>query len=167
MGAEVEAGLGDESVDDDAVDGYGGEPSSLRSVDDEHTHHQRIDLVASGETQADGGDDRDGCRAEGADGGDAGGDGEHDPWDQTDAIVYEFDCAIDKYIDGAVVLGDGEEVGHADQGQEEISWKGREDVVGLHSEDDCSEKECADEGQGSHVDGKDCRDDEHRRKHDE
>jgi hypothetical protein len=39
---------------------------------------------------------------------------------------------MDQQVDGAVLLRDGEQIGDADQGQEQIAWKAGQDFLASH-----------------------------------
>jgi hypothetical protein len=166
-GAEGQVGFGEDAVDRDAVDGDGRETAGLGAVDHHHAHQQRADFVLPGEAERDGGNDGDGRGRQCAHGRDDCGDGEHHPGDERDAASHEPDGAADQEVDGAVVLGDGEQVSDADDGQEETAGEVGQDVVGGHAQHHGAEQERTNEGEGTHVQGQDGGKQEHRRQDDD
>ena len=54
---------------------------------------------------------------------------EHHPRDQRHAPADRLDRGSDDEVDGAVVLGDGEEVGDPDQGEDEVTADATEDLL--------------------------------------
>ena len=87
---------------------------------------------------------------------------EHDPWDRRDPAAHGTDGELDQPVDGAVVLRQREQVGDADQGQEQAAREAGDDVLGRHAGHQRADQERAHEGEHAHVDGQDRGDDEHR-----
>jgi hypothetical protein len=65
-------------------------------------------------------------------------------------------------VDGAVVLRQREQVGDADQREEEFGGEAGHDGLGLHAGDQRADQEGPDEGDDAHVDGQGGAEDEHR-----
>ena len=161
QGAVDEARVGGDGVDGDAVDADRREATGLRAVNDHHAHQQCIDLVPCGEPERDRRDDRHGRRSERADRGEHPGDAEHHPRDECDPAPYQADGAPDHEVDGPVVLRDGEQVGDADQRQEQLAGKAADDVVGAHSHGEGADEEGGHEAERAHVHRQHRRGDEH------
>ena len=154
--------LGHDRVGDDPVDADRGEPAGLRAVDHHHAHHQHVDAVAAGEAQSDGADDRAGRGAGGADGGQHGGDGEHHPGDQRHPAADRPYRGSHDQVDGAVVAGDGEQVGDPDEGQDEVAVDPGDDLPFGQAEGVHPDEPGGDEAERPHVDRQHGADDEQR-----
>jgi hypothetical protein len=74
-------------------------------------------------------DDRHRRRHHRADGGQDGGDAEHDPRDQRHPPAHGAHRGVHQPVDGAVVVGDREQVGDTDEDDEQITREAGEDVV--------------------------------------
>jgi hypothetical protein len=154
-------GLLDDAVGDPAVDADRAEPARLRAVDDHEAHEQRVDPELDREAERDRGDDRDRPGAHGADGGEHRGDPEHDPGHGRDPAPDRAQGELDQQADGAVVLGDGEQVGDPDQGEEEVGRESADDVVSRQVGEQRPDQEGADEGEHPDVDRQDRCDHKH------
>ena len=131
-------------------------------MDHHHAHEQWVDPVSRREAERDRRDDRDGGRAERAEGRQQAGDPEHHPRDEGHPPAYQSHGAAHHQVDGAVVLGDREQVRDTDQGQEQVARETGDDVVGLHPDGEGADQEGGDEPKRAHVDGQQRGRNEHR-----
>jgi hypothetical protein len=136
-------------------------------VHDHQAHEQGVDAVLRGEPEGDRGDDGHGGRAHRSDRGQDGRDAEHDPGDRDDAPADAAYGQPDEPVHRPVLLGDGEEVGDADQRQEQITGKAREDVVRGQVRDVDADQERRREGDRPHVHRQQGGHDEHRHQHED
>ena len=150
--AERQARLGDDLVGDAAVDADRREAAALRAVHHHQAHQQRIDAVLGGEAERDRRDDRHRRRADRAHGREQRGDEEHDPRDGGDAPAHRAHRQLDQPVDRAVVLRQREQVGDADQREEQVGREAAHDGLGVHAGHQRADEEGADEGDHAHVD---------------
>ena len=160
-GARREPGLGDEAVDDAAIDADRREAAGLGAVDHHQPHHHRIDPVLGREGQRHRRQDRHRRRPQRPEGGQGRGDQEHHPGNGDDVAAHQAHRALHQPVDRAVLLGDGEQVGHAHQGHEEVAWEAREDLLGGQAEAQHADEERRRQGQGAHVQRQHRRQQEH------
>ncbi len=121
-------------------------------MNNHQSHHDRIDAVLERKTQRHRGQDGDRRRSERTEAGDDGGDQEHDPGNPRHMSAHQFDRALDQPIDSTVDLGDGEQVGNADQCQEEVAREASKYFRRLHSHDERADQKGAREGERAHID---------------
>jgi hypothetical protein len=115
-------------------------------------HHQRVDAVATGEAERDRADDGARRRAGRADRREHRGDREHHPGDERDPTADHPHGAAHDEIDGPVVAGDGEQVGHADQGEDEVTADPADDLPLGQAECVHAHQPRGDETERPHVD---------------
>jgi hypothetical protein len=124
-------------------------------MDDHQAHEQRRDAVFESEAECDRRDNRNCARADRADRRQDSGDPEHDPRDCDDPTSYASDRQPDEPVNRAVILGNGEEKGDPDQGQEQAARKAGDDSTGGLARHQGSDQECSDEREHPHVDRQD------------
>jgi hypothetical protein len=150
--ADRQVVLAHHGVGDGAVDADRREAAGLRAVHDEHAHQQGVDLVAAGEAEGDRADDGAGGRAGRTDGGEHTGHREHHPRDQHDASPDGVHRLAHDQVHGAVVLGDREQVGDADQGEDQVAADAADDLLLVETEGVHADQPSGDEGECTHVD---------------
>jgi hypothetical protein len=121
-------------------------------MDHHEPHQQRADLVLGREAEGDGGDDGHGAGADRPDGGEHGGQREHDPGDRADSSPNGPHRQLHQPVDGAVVLRHREQVGDPDQGEEQVAGEPGDDVVGGLVGDQGADQEGPRERQDPDVD---------------
>ena len=167
VGLPARSLLLDDAVDDRAEDADRREAAGGRAVDDHQAHQDRVDLVADGEAERDRRDDRHRRGDDRADRGQHRGDREHHPRDQRDAPADRAHRGVHEPVDGAVVVRDREQVGDADQDDEQVAREAGEDVV-LGDPDGAADDERGGDAEQAHVDraqradGEDRHEDEYR-----
>ena len=149
------------AIGDAAVHADRREAARLRTMDDQQAHHQRIDVVLLGKAQGDRADDGDRGGAQRTERGEHRGDHEHHPRNGHDMAAHRFHCPVHQQVDGAVLLRDGEQIGNADQGQEQIAGKAGQDLLATHVDPQPADDEGQREGDRTHVDRHRGGDDEH------
>ena len=148
-------------IGDTAVNADRREAAGLAAVRDHKAHQHRTDSVPVGKAHRNGCQDRHGAGTDGADGRQQRCDKEHHPRDYGDAPTGNLDAVMHEQIDRAVALGDREEIGDADQRDEEIAGKAREDLCRGHIDKQRAHDESGGESERAHID-RHCRgDDEH------
>ena len=84
-----------------------------------------------------------------------GGDGrahrEHRPRHEGHSSSDRADCRVNDPVDRAVVSGQREQVGDADQDDEEAGREAVEDLAGIDGEDQCPDDEGSHQGERTHV----------------
>ena len=121
------AGL-DDAVGDRAEDGDRGEPAGRGAVDDHQAHQHRVDLVRDGEPER-----RSARRSRPPPGTteptmvSTAVTREHHPRDHRHAAADAADRGVHEPVDGAVVVGDREQVGDADEDDEQVAGEAGED----------------------------------------
>jgi hypothetical protein len=86
---------------------------------------------------------------------------EEDPRHESDAPADELHTQMDDHFDGAVVLGEAEQVGQADEREEEIDGKSCEELLGRLVQDEAADAGGRDEAEQPHIDVPPGSDDEH------
>ena len=79
--------------------------------------------------------------------------------------AHQLDGLLDQPVDRSVILGNGKQVGNADERQKEIAGETGEDIVGCHSHDQRTDDEGCGKGQRTHVDWQDRCNNEHANQH--
>ncbi|MNM51040.1 hypothetical protein D3C81_620940 [compost metagenome] len=92
------------------------ETAALRTVNHHQPHEHGIDAVLHGKVEGNRRKDGRHCRAQGAETGEQRRHHEHDPGYPGHMAANQQHRALDQPVDGAVVLGDAEQVSDADQG---------------------------------------------------
>ena len=146
-------------VDEDAVDADGRERAGQGTVDDEQTDHELIDPMSARERQRQRRDDghseerperdEDSCQCE------------EDPGHESDAPADELHAPADDHFDRAVVLSEAEEIGQADEREEEVDGKACEELFGCLVQDEAADAGGCDEAEQAHIDVPPGSDDEH------
>ncbi|MNN07466.1 hypothetical protein D3C81_1202920 [compost metagenome] len=162
---ERQPGLLHDLVGDAAIDADWREAPTLRAVDDHQAHQQRVDAVARRKAQRNRRDDGHRGRADRADRRQQRRDHEHDPRNGGDPAAHRTHRKPHQPVDGAIVLRHGEQVGDADQGQEQVGGKAGKDRLGRHGRDQGADQEGADKGERAHVDRQHRGDDKHQPEH--
>lgn len=96
-------------------------------MDDEQAGHERVEPVVAGEAQGQRRDDRDG--EERTEGDQPGGEEEEDPGRERHIAAHQPHAPVHQHVDGAVVLGELEEIGETHERDEQVDRKARERVL--------------------------------------
>ena len=125
----------------------------MGAVNHHQSHEHRVDAVLHGEVESNRRKDRCHRRAQRTETGEQRRHHEHHPGYPGDMATHHQHCPFDQPVDGAVVLGDAEQIGDTDQRQEQVTGKtgedGRRCHVHYHRTDDKGRRE----RQRAHVDG--------------
>jgi hypothetical protein len=139
-------------IRDASIDAHGREAAALRAMNHHQSHQERMNAVLLRKAQGYRRDDRDSAGTHCADAREQRRDEEHHPGNGCRVAAHAADGLTNQPVDRAVVLRDREQVGDADQRDEQVTRKARQDVGGRHVDVQAADDEGHDERQCTHVD---------------
>ena len=162
-----EAVLQRDVVHQDAGHGQRGEAAGVGPVDDEGAHQHRVDARLVGQAQGRRGQQRHRRGGEGAQRRQRRGQQEEHPGEQHGLAPDQPHAGLDDDVDGPVPLGHAEEVGHADDRQDDAGREVRQDFLVAHAQHEVADAEGRHQPHDADVQRPLGGDDEHHHKDDE